>query len=100
MFADNASPGNVQLRSQDIFLRLRTALDDAANFYGWLSAQDDATMEGIGFSAPDLQFLRGAYADVMAVRAYTQGALPPSTYPQPPSAYPYFANVRQVIGPA
>ena len=103
MFAENGTQGNIMMRSQDIFHRLRTALNDAADFYAWLSAQTDADLgEGgtVNFKPQDLQFLRGAYADVMAWRAIGQNQLPPPTYPQPASAYPYFANVTQVIGPA
>ena len=104
MFAENATRGNVMLRSQDIFLRLRTSLDDAANFYNWLSAQDDATLgtgdEGsLGFTADDITFLRSAYNDVVALRDIATGGLPPASYPQPSAPHDYMVNVKQIIGP-
>lgn len=99
MFASNGTQGNISQRSQDIFLRLRTALNDAADFQGWLAAQTDAELTAAGFTEQDLGFLRSAYADVNALRAITYGQLPPSTYPQPAEAYDYSANVRQIIGP-
>lgn len=102
MFASNATQGNVMLRSQDIFLRLRTALNDASDFYAWLSAQDDATLgapNGLGFSPQDITFLRSAYNDVVALRSIANGGQPAATYPQLSGTYNFMVNVKQVIGP-
>jgi hypothetical protein len=99
MFAENASQGNIMLRSQDVFLRVRTALDDGANFFAWLSAQDDATLTALGFTAQDLTFLRSAYADLMAWRAIFYDGLPPAGYPQPTAPHDYYVNIKQIIGP-
>jgi hypothetical protein len=99
MFAENASMGNIMNRSQDIFLRLRTAFDDAANFQAWLSAQDDPTLEAMGFSPQDLTFLRSAYADALALWAIASDQLPPAGYPQPAGPHDYMVNIKQIIGP-
>jgi len=99
MFADNASQPNIMNRTQDIFLRWRQAMDDMSNFQNWLAAQDDPTLEAMGFTAQDVTFLRSAYADGMAARAIIYNGLPPAGYPQPTGAHDYLVNIKQVIGP-
>ena len=103
MFDDGStSSGSVTLRTRDILLRFRTALDDAANLSNWLTAQTDAELgqpNGIGYTAQQITFLRSAVADVMAARAIIYNGLPPPAYPQPPAAHDYLVNVKQIIGP-
>jgi hypothetical protein len=103
-FAGNATGGGVSLRAQDILLRLRAALDDAANFQQWLAAQSDADLApgetGVGLSPPDIGTLRSAFADVTALGDIANNKQPPSTYPQLPSTYNFLGSARQIIGPA
>jgi len=103
-FAGNATAGNVALRAQDILLRLRTAFVDAQNFQAWLAAQDDAHLgtgeDAVGLSPADINTLRSAMADTMALYAIATNQQPPSTYPQLPSTYNFLGSARQIIGPA
>lgn len=104
MFDGIATQGNVLLRAQDIYLRLRTVLHDIDDHYAWLSAQGDNDLgqggEGsLGLTPAQIATLRGAAADANAVRLIIQDALPPSTYPQPASAFPYLVNMKEITGP-
>lgn len=102
MFDGTATTGNIVIRAQDIFVRLRRALSDAGEMQDWLSAQTDADLgsSGLGFTEQQITFLRSAFADVTAANAIIHNQLPPAGYPQPPAAHDYWVNVKQVIGPA
>lgn len=69
------------------------------NFGNWLAAQADSDLTTLGFTSSDITFLRGAFADLAALSAITNNGLPPGTYPQPASTYPYLVNAKQLIGP-
>jgi hypothetical protein len=104
MFDGISSGPQVILRAQDIYTRLRTVLHDIDDHYGWLSAQSDGDLgqgsEGsLGFTPQQIGTLRGAAADANAVAQIIRGALPPSTYPQPASGYPYLTNMKEITGP-
>ena len=79
-------------------LALRTALEGVADLYIWSSGLSAADLEAVGFSAGDAATLQSALADADAIAQIYQTGLPPSTYPQPSSAYVYGASQRQVIG--
>lgn len=80
---------------------LRNALEDAENFYQWLSAYAAADLEAapVSMDAASATALFGAFADANALYQIYSTGLPPSTYPQPASAYPYAASQRVIIGP-
>lgn len=81
-----------------------TALQDALNavtsLYQWSSGVSAADLEALGFSAADAGAILSAVADAHAVAQIYVTGLPPSTYPQPASAYVYEASQARVIGPA
>lgn len=76
-------------------LVLRTAFEAIQDFYGWLSAQDDADLEALGFTANDVSAIKSAFADANELAIlYGGGNL--NTYTLP---YNFSASQRQVIGP-
>jgi hypothetical protein len=85
---------------QSRLVTLRNALDAAVQLQGWASAVAVTDLEGIGFTAADAQALLSAIADANALAQIYLTGLPPSTYPQPASAYVYAASQRAIIGPA
>lgn len=104
MFDGLTSGPQVLHRAQDIYTRLRTVLHDIDDHYAWLSAQGDSDLgtggEGsLGFTAEQIATLRGAAADANAVTLIIRGQLPPSTYPQPASGFPYLVNMKEITGP-
>ena len=78
---------------------VRNALENAENFYLWLSAYSLADLEATGFTAADAQDILSAFADVNALYQIYATGQPPGTYPQASSAYVYAASQRIVIGP-
>jgi hypothetical protein len=85
---------------QSRLVTLRNALDAATQLQGWASGVAVTDLEGIGFTASDAQALLSAIADANALAQIYLTGLPPSTYPQPASAYVYAASQRAIIGPA
>jgi hypothetical protein len=80
---------------------LKSALIDCEQFYLWLSAYAPADLEAapVSMDSVSAQAIFTAFADANALyQIYTTG-LPPGTYPQPASAYPYAASQRVIIGP-
>lgn len=87
--------GNVQQKLQV----LRNALESCNDLFRWSSALSSADLEAVGFSATDAQSLLTAVADANALYVLFNTGLPPSTYPQPPSAYIYATSQAVVTGP-
>ena len=85
--------------AQSKLAALRNALDDAENFYLWLSAYSASDLETLGFSATDANDILSAATDANALVQLYRTGLPPGSYPQPGSAYVYAASQRIVIGP-
>jgi hypothetical protein len=85
--------------AQSKLAALRNALDDAENFYLWLSAYSQADLVNLGFSSADAQAILSAAADANALVQLYRTGLPPGTYPQPASAYVYATSQRVIIGP-
>lgn len=97
--AGNANVGTIVNRSIQLMLTLRETFQEIADLQAWMIAQSTSDLEGLGFSASDLSMLQSALADANAMaQIYTTG-LPPSTYPQPASAYVYANSMREIIGP-
>lgn len=87
--------GNVQQR----LIALRSALEGVQDLAGWSSGVSAADLEAIGFSAADAATLLSAIADAAALADIYATGLPPSSYPQPASAYVYANSQRAVVGP-
>jgi hypothetical protein len=84
-------------------LALRTALEDIADLQASLSEVSATELDPIftnaGMTSSDVSAVLSAVADANALTQIYNTGLPPSSYPQPPSAYPYAASQRAVIGP-
>lgn len=78
---------------------LRDALNDVADEYKWTSGVSANDLVAIGFSSADANAILSAVADAHAVALIYETGLPPATYPQPASAYPYEASQAAVLGP-
>ncbi len=77
----------------------RRALREAADVYAWLSAYSSADLVAVGFTQEDADALFSAAADISALYGIYTTGLPPSSYPQPASAYVYANSGRVVTGP-
>jgi hypothetical protein len=77
------------MNTQQRLVALRTAFQGVQELYAWTSGQSAAALEGMGFSA----------SDANALASINATGLPPSTYPQPGTAYVYAASQNAVIGP-
>lgn len=80
---------------------LRRALEDVADFDKWLSSYAPADLEAapVSMDAVSAQAIFNAFADASALAQIYLSGMPPSTYPQPASAYVYATSQRVVIGP-
>lgn len=99
MFAGQENLTLVATQAINRLRALRDALDAIEDFQAWLTTQTTAQLTGLGFSATDVSELQSAMADANAMNDLYNTGLPPSTYPQPTSAYVYGASQRIVIGP-
>ena len=99
MFASQETLNGVAQQAINVLKNLRSALEDVADYYGWLSGQTDDQLTGLGFSTSDISELRSGIADGNAFSVLYDTGLPPSTYPQPSESYVYGASQRIVIGP-
>lgn len=84
--------GNAQAK----LVNLQTALQAAADYYVWLSANTQAELEAIGFSTADTTALFNAFADASELYTiYNGGTL--GTYTLP---YNFSTSIRVIMGPA
>lgn len=97
--AGQVTPAQIIQVAQRRLLALRVALagsEGIDEFYQWLVTQSDTDLQGLAFSATDLQALRSAIADAHALyQLYSAGTLP-GTYSLP---YVFGASQRIVLGP-
>lgn len=99
MFTAGIDEAQVLSLVQGKLVTLRNALEAVADLHGWSSGIAASDLVSLGFSQADANTLLAAIADANAVAQIYSTGLPPSTYPQPGSAYVYAASQRQVIGP-
>lgn len=98
----NASNANANVLVGNLQQALRAhqkALDTINSLYAWASGLAAADLVAVGFSAIDATAFLSAIADAHAEYLIHTTGLPPSTYPQPASAYPYAASQNAVVGP-
>ena len=80
---------------------LRDAFVQCEQFYQWLITNQQTDLEAapVSMDTVSTSALFAAFADANALyQVYTTG-MPPSTYPQPTSAYTYATSQRVIIGP-
>lgn len=103
MITDNETPANVIARAAQVLQNCYNSLKDVEEYQHWLAGISLADLEdataGMGFSPQYAQALKTAFADADAARQFIETGLPPSTYPQPPSAYIYAASMFAIMGP-
>jgi hypothetical protein len=93
--AGNTNAGTVAGTAITRLLALRKALADIAELFGWLAAQADADLNGIGMAEADVTLLRSAMADAHELSVlYNGGALGSYTLP-----YNFSASQALIIGP-
>lgn len=93
--AGNTQSGTVAGVAVTRLKALRQALADIAALQGWLAAQADADLNGIGMAEADVTLLRSAMADANELSVlYHGGAL--GTYVLP---YNFSASQALIIGP-
>jgi hypothetical protein len=97
--AGDANISTIVNRATQFMVNLRDNFKEIADLEAWISAQSDADMEALGFSAGDLSMVRSALADANALGLIFSTGLPPGTYPQPGTAYVYATSMRAIIGP-
>lgn len=95
----NLTPAQLIASVTQGLVQVRAAMDVAADMYAWSSGVAPADLEGIGMAPADAGAILSAIADANALSQYYNAGLPPGSYPQPPSAYPYGTSQRIVIGP-
>lgn len=78
MFYNVQNAQNVTATAQQICSTLLKNLDDAVNFWNWLSAQPDTVLTGLGFTSGDVNTLRAAFGDLMALAAIIHDQQPPA----------------------
>lgn len=94
------SPAQVQASIVAKLKAHRDALNDINNLFTWASGLAVSDMEAAaGLNASDAQAYMSAIFDAHAEYSFHVTGLPPNTYPQPGSSYPYGASQAQVIGP-
>lgn len=99
MFAYGLTQAQLLSQVQQSLIALRNAINVVGNFESWASGISAADLTPLGFSTADANTLLSAIADAAAVAQLYKTGLPPSTYPQPASAYVYAASQTRVIGP-
>lgn len=100
MFTTGLSTQQVSSLIQSKLAALRKALSDVEDLHAWSSGITATDMSAAaGLSTADASTAMAAIADAAALKELYDTGLPPGTYPQPSSAYPYGASQRQVIGP-
>jgi hypothetical protein len=93
------TPAYIINNAQAKLAALRNALQEAEQYYQWLSGYAQADLTGIGMAAGDVSAIFTAFADANAMyQVYTTGQAPAS-YPQVTGPYVYAASQRIVIGP-
>lgn len=97
--ADGKTAAQVTQLVQAVLRNHRAALEQCYDLYRWSSGVAAADLAAIGFAAADAAVLLSAIADANAEYVTYNTGLPPSSYPQPPTAYPYAASQSEVIGP-
>lgn len=96
-FPAGISESNVTSNAQARLMVLRNALEEANNFYSWISAYTAADLEAapLGLDAVSAQNLLNAFADAHELYVlYTGGGL--GTYTLP---YNFSASMNVIIGP-
>jgi hypothetical protein len=95
----NANASNISATAIAVATELRAAAVRAVQVHQWMAAISDTELLNAGFTQSDLDMCRSAVADMSAVADILDTGLPPSTYPQPSSAYVYANSMRLIIGP-
>lgn len=80
-------------------LDLRNVLARLKERYRWTSSVALSDIEGLGIDLVTAQDLLTAVTDANALAQIYDTGLPPGSYPQPASAYPYGASQRAFLGP-
>jgi hypothetical protein len=100
MVAPQMPPAQVAANIVSRLASLRNALQEVQNLYAWSSGTTAADFETYsGYSTEDGPSVQAAIADANALAEIYLTGLPPSTYPQPASAYVYETTQAAVIGP-
>jgi hypothetical protein len=100
MFSTGLSTQQVNALIQSKLYALRKALEDVQDLQMWAAGISLADVEtATGLTEADATTVKSAIADASALGDYYNTGLPPATYPQPSSAYPYGQSQRAVIGP-
>jgi hypothetical protein len=78
---------------------VRAAMGVASDMYAWSSGVSLADLEGLGpagtgIPAADAGQILSAIKDAYALSCFYNTGLPPSGYPQPPSAYRHRASAQ------
>jgi hypothetical protein len=95
MFTAIANQGLIAQAATQRALAVRNDILAAQNFYGWISAQADADLTGIGFSAGDIGLMRSMAADLNALSNVYHGLAPGGAYVLP---YSFINSSVMVIG--
>jgi hypothetical protein len=99
MFNTGLSQAQTLTNIQVTLRTLRDAIKQVQDLYGWASGLQASDLVSLGFSSADATAILSAINDANALAQVYNTGLPPSSYPQPPSAYVYSSSQRQVIGP-
>lgn len=95
LFSGVANQGLIAQTASQRAFAVRDALTSAQEFYAWISAQADADLTAIGFSATDISFMRSMAADLNALGNIYHGLAPGGSYVLP---FPFVNSSVQVIG--
>lgn len=94
-FQDNA--GLIAQGAAVICKTLRDNLYQAQGFQHWLVDQTDEDLLGIGFSQPQIDTMRQAFADLAALGGLVYGQAVPASYGIT-GTYDFSKSVKQVSG--
>lgn len=97
IFTASANPGLIAQGAAQRAKAVRDALNDAQNFFAWISAQSDADLQTLGLSEDDITRMKSMAADLSALNTIYHGTPPPASYNLP---YPFINSSTLVIPPA
>lgn len=72
--------------------QFKRLMEQAADFQSWLSAQTDADLTALGYSAEDISILRGGASDMATLVAIAEGQATQTT------AQDFTANTKKLWG--
>jgi hypothetical protein len=95
LYTGVANPGLILSDASAVASGVRSSLQNAVNFYLWISAQSDVDLNAAGVAESDVSFMKSMAADLNAFNNVYRGQAPGGAYVLP---YAFANSSTQVIG--